>query len=114
MDTRKSYYATPPHKVTMTLKRLGADMRTARLRRNLSLDDVAGKLGVSRQVISHAENGKPTTSIAIYAGILWAVGLLNRLEDVADPAQDKEGQQLELSRERKNASTSKGRLSNAF
>lgn len=95
--------ASMPFDVEMGIKRLGTDLRTARLRRNLTLEEVAEKLGVSRYVIAHAEGGKPSTSIAVYAGLLWAYGLLEQFSQVADPAQDREGLALSLASQRSRA-----------
>lgn len=38
------------------------------------------------------------TSIAAYAGALWALGLLDHLGDVADPERDEAGKVLESAR----------------
>jgi transcriptional regulator with XRE-family HTH domain len=92
-----------PFEVERALKRLGANLRTARLRRNLTLEEVAEKLGVSRYVIAHAEGGKPTTAIAIYIGLLWTYGLLDQFGQLADPSEDKEGLALSIAKQRSKA-----------
>lgn len=93
----------PPAAVEETLTRLGRNIRTARLRRRLTREDLAGRIGISRQVLAQIENGKPTTAVAAYVGALWALGLLNQLRDVADPDRDEEGKVLERSRSPKAA-----------
>lgn len=98
----------PPYAVEQTLKRLGANLRTARLRRNLSRADVAEKIGTGIRAVTDAENGKPSTSIAVYTALLWAFDLLAHMEEIADPTQDKEGQVLAMSRERTRAGQSRG------
>jgi transcriptional regulator with XRE-family HTH domain len=90
----------PPFAVERTLKALGANLRTARVRRKLTLEEVAEKIGVSRRIVSDAEKGKPSTAIGIYAAMLWALDLLGDLSSVADPASDAEGMALALSSER--------------
>ncbi|MFT3804739.1 MAG: hypothetical protein QM766_26425 [Burkholderiaceae bacterium] len=40
------------------------------------------------------------TGIAVYAALLWALGLLDQLDVVASPERDEEGQMLALARER--------------
>jgi transcriptional regulator with XRE-family HTH domain len=92
-----------PFPVEQSLKRLGADLRKARLRRNLSLATVAEKIGAHRRVIADAESGKPSTGIAIYAALLWTFGLLPQLDDVAAPERDQEGITLSDLRERTRA-----------
>jgi transcriptional regulator with XRE-family HTH domain len=96
-------FSAPPFAVERTLKTLGENLRTARLRRRLTLDEVAQKVGVSRRIISDAEKGKSSTGIGIYAAALWALGLLDHLATVADPAMDTEGLTLALSREKARA-----------
>ena len=93
----------PPAAVEEALIRLGRNIRTARLRRRLTRQDLAGRIGISRQVLAQIEKGKPTTAIAAYLGALWALGLLNQLKDVADPDRDEEGKTLERARSPKSA-----------
>jgi len=104
---------TPPFAVDAAIKTMGANLRTARLRRNITQAEMAAKLGVNRHVIADAENGKPTTGVAVYVGMLWAMGLLGHLELVADPAADEEGLALSMADGRERA-TSRGGLSNDF
>lgn len=40
--------SAPPYEVETALKRLGADLRTARLRRNITLAEVAERIGAGR------------------------------------------------------------------
>ena len=97
--------STPPYEVEAALKQLGADLRMARLRRNITLAEVAERIGVSREVVGEAEHGKPSTSVVVYAGLLWAYGLTDRLGSAADAAADEEGLRLASLRERRRART---------
>lgn len=101
MARKNALTAAPPFEVEQSLKRLGANLRTARLRRNLSLAAVAGKIGAGVRAIRDAEAGRPGASVAVYAALLWAYDLLRPLADIADPAQDKDG--LARERQRKHA-----------
>jgi transcriptional regulator with XRE-family HTH domain len=103
MSARNPLLTAPPYQVEQALKTLGANLRTARLRRNLSIEDIAEKIGVGRHVVADAEKGKPSTGIAIYAGLLWALGLAEQLARVADPDADEEGRLLARQRERVHA-----------
>ena len=87
--------AMPPAAVDAALSRIGRNIRTARLRRNMRLQDLADRVGISRYVMSDIEKGKPTTAIAAYIGALWALGLSEGLNKVADPDLDIEGKALE-------------------
>ena len=80
-----------PPPVDEALHKLGVNLKTARVRRGLTMQEVAEKIGVSRQLVADAERGKPTTGVAVYVAVLWDLGLLDQLADVADPGQDKVG-----------------------
>lgn len=104
---------TVPFQVEQVLKELGHNIRKARVRRNISLAEMAGRLGVHRTLLSGVENGKPGTSIAAYAGMLWAMDLLPGLQAVADPESDSHGLALASREERERASSPRG-LDNDF
>ncbi len=103
MAARNKLLAAPPYHVEKALKRLGENLRTARLRRNLTMDDAAERIGTGRRAVAAAEDGKASTGIAVYVALLWAYGLLEHFTQLADPAHDAEGQALALAREPKRA-----------
>ena len=113
MSARNQLLAAPPYAVEQALKRLGANLRTARLRRNLTIEEVAAKIGTGPRAVSDAEKGKASTGIAVYAALLWAYDLLGEMTALADPARDEEGLALSLARERSRAST-RGDLDDEF
>jgi len=98
MSARNALLAAPPYAVERAIKSLGFNIKTARIRRNLTRSDVAEKIGVNRRVVADAENGKPSTAIAVYVGLLWALDLVDQLSPVADPTKDAEGSALALAR----------------
>jgi transcriptional regulator with XRE-family HTH domain len=108
MARRNALLEAIPFPVEQSLRRLGSSLKTARLRRNLSLESVAEKIGTNRRVIADAENGKPTTGIAVYSALLWTYGLLPQLDEVATPERDREGLTLSNLRERTRARTGGG------
>jgi transcriptional regulator with XRE-family HTH domain len=103
MTARNPLLTDPPHAVEQALKRLGTDIRTARLRRNLTLQDVAATIGAGVRAVGDAERGKPSTSAAVYTAMLWALDLLPQFDEVARPERDDAGQMLALGRERARA-----------
>ena len=111
MAARNALMKAVPYQVERSLKKLGADLKTARLRRNLTIQEVAQKIGTSRFVVADAEKGKPSTGIAIYAAMLWVYGLIDCLADIADPSMDAEGTTLSLPRGR---ARHPSKLDNAF
>ena len=113
MTAKNSLSTSPPYAVEGVLRQLGANLKTARLRRNLTLREVGGKLGAGVRAIADAERGKPTTGIAVYAGLLWAYDLLDSMAELADPAGDAEGIALVDFRQRARSRTSR-ELDNDF
>lgn len=111
--TSTSLANAPPYSVERALARVGANLRTARLRRNLTVAEVARKIGSGPRSVADAEKGKPGTAAAVYAALLWAYDLLSPLETVADPTLDVEG--LANVAERKRARPAgRGGLDNDF
>lgn len=89
-----------PFEPTSTLRDLGMNIRTARLRRNMTLSEVANRIGVHRETLAMAEKGNPNVAIGSYIGALWVLGLLPQLSRVAHPDEDRQGRALEDVRER--------------
>ncbi len=104
---------TPPYPVEQAIKRLGTNLRTARLRRNLTIQEVAKKIGTGPRAVMDAEKGKPSTGLVVYTALLWAYDLLEPISALADPGRDEEGLNLELSRGRTRAHTTE-ELDNDF
>lgn len=113
MTARNKLLTAPPYPVEQTLKRLGANLRTARLRRNLTIAELAEKIGTGPRAVADAEKGKPSAGIAVYVAMLWALDLLGQMSDLAAPERDDEGQALALARERVRARP-RTELSNDF
>ena len=66
------------------LERMGDQIKTARLRRNLATELVAERAGISRATLWSVEKGSPTVAIGIYAAVLHALGGMDKdLELVA-------------------------------
>ena len=103
-----------PYAVEQSIKELGSNIRTARLRRNISLVELSERLGVHRTVLSDAEHGKPGTSISVYVGMLWVMDLLTEFTNVAAPDQDSHGLALARFDERERASSPRKGLNNDF
>jgi len=103
MKARNALLGATPYPVEQALKKFGGDLKTARLRRNLTAQEAAQKIGTSRFAVADAEKGKPSTGIAVYMAHLWVLGIINQMDHIASPEKDEEGQILALSRERKRA-----------
>ena len=89
VSARHKLLDAPPEAVQQTLRQLGADLRLARLQRNLTIDDVARRIGTGERAVADAERGKPSTGVAVYAAMLWAFDRLGPLTTLA--AADRDG-----------------------
>jgi hypothetical protein len=67
MVARNTLLEAPPYPVEAALKRLGHNLRTARIRRSLTVEEVAKKIGTGVRAVSDAEKGKPRTSAAPFS-----------------------------------------------
>jgi transcriptional regulator with XRE-family HTH domain len=103
----------PPFPVSKALKHFGANLRTARIRRKMTIADVADRVGTGPRAIMDAEKGKPSTGIIVYTSLLWLYDLLQPFEDLADPLKDEEGLSLQSATERTRV-RKKGSLDNDF
>lgn len=102
-----------PFQVEQALRKLGSNLRTARLRRDLTIQQAAEKIGTGPRAVSDAERGKPSTGIAVYTALLWVYDLLGAFEDLANPLKDEQGLALASRRDRTRARRSRG-LDNDF
>ena len=91
MVARNRLSAAPPYSVEQALKRLGDNLRTARIRRSFTIVEIAEKIGTGRRAVMDAEKGKASTSIGVYAALLWVYNLLEPLDDLANSAKDEQG-----------------------
>src|SRR3989454_5493048 len=89
---------TPPAQAVERTKELGYRLRLARVRRGMSIADVAAKAGINRNTLNALELGKPGVALGAYVTILWALGLDRTLEAVAHPDADTHGKTLEAAR----------------
>ncbi len=60
------------------LKTMGEQIKLARLRRNLSVELVSARAGISRASLWNVEKGSPSVSIGIYAAVLHALNNMDR------------------------------------
>ena len=79
--------ALPPAAVA-ALRKLGADLATARKRRKQSLRAWAVRLDVSVPTLMKMEKGDAAVSIGVYATALWIIGRHAALGAVAEPKED--------------------------
>jgi transcriptional regulator with XRE-family HTH domain len=94
MNTSRTSAALPVP-VRRALRKLGTDIRDARLRRRLPVAIVAERASIGRSTLNRVEKGDATVSLGIYATVLFVLGLVDRVGDLVDVRNDATGLQLE-------------------
>ena len=94
MDKRQTSKGLPLP-VQRVLGKLGRDIRDARLRRRIPTTIMAERASVSRTTLNKVEKGDPGVSLGIYATVLFVLGLVDRLGDLAEAKNDIVGLELE-------------------
>src|SRR5579884_3753171 len=100
MPTRKASSptrnaSTLPIPVLRSLRKLGQDIRDARRRRRIPAAILAARASISRTTLNKIEAGDEGVYIGNYAAVLFALGLADRIADLADASHDKIGRELE-------------------
>jgi hypothetical protein len=85
-----------PAQAQAALRDLGGALAIARVRRRESLRAWARRLGVSVRTLQRLEQGDPGVGMGVYAGALWLIGRAQALADIADPAQDRGAQEMDV------------------
>jgi len=90
-----------PEDVALQLHLYGERVRTARVRRRWSKEELATRVGVGRRTIARLEEGAPGVGLGVFLAALWVLGLWETVKDVAAPDADKAGAFLEKQRQPK-------------
>ncbi len=93
MKAREETQTLPPV-VEEHLRQLGQHIHIARKLRNITMEDMAQRVGVSRETLRRLENGHHGVSLGIFAQVLWVLNLEENLENIASLAVDVRGQTL--------------------
>lgn len=84
----------PSVKGRRAVKKLGEDLRAARLRRGMSMADLAERTGSSERTLMRLEKGDPGVRIGLVAEIMAVLGSLDRLAYLMDWRRDDIGHAL--------------------
>ncbi len=87
-----------PIPVRRALRKLGQDIRDARLRRRIPTTVMAERASISRTTLNKIENGDAGVSLGNYANVLFVLGMSERLGELADVKTDAVGLELEEER----------------
>ena len=95
---RSSAQESLPLAVRRSLGKLGADVATARRKRNLTVEMMAERVGVAKTTYLKVEKGAPSVSMGIYAMALFVLGFGDAIGDIVDPRRDDVGLLLDADR----------------
>ena len=84
-----------PIPVRRAILKLGDDIQCARRRRRIPTELMAERAGVSRTTLHKIEKGEAGVSLKRYASVLFVLGMIERLSDLADVTHDTLGLDLE-------------------
>ena len=98
MANQPSAKLTRPLPVLRAMKKLGEDLRDARILRRLPIALLASRASITRVTLSKVERGDPGVAFGTYATVLYSLGMIGRLANLADLKTDEAG--LALERER--------------
>lgn len=85
-----------PLPVERALKKFGADIRIARLKRGFTVEMMAQRIGIHRSTLSRMEKGDPMVGLGTYATALFVLGFGTPLSDLIDQRSDDTGLLLDL------------------
>ena len=91
---QKHIQGTLPLPVRRLLRKLGSDIRDARLRRRIRAGTLAERALISRTTLYKIERGEPGVSMGNYATALFVLGMEDGLADIADRSRDRLGLDL--------------------
>lgn len=84
-----------PIPVLRALRKLGQDIRDARRRRRIPVAILAERASIGKMTLNRMEKGDSAVAAGNYATVLFTLGLIDRLADLADATSDKVGRALE-------------------
>ena len=87
-----------PIPVRRAVRTLGQDIRDARRRRRIPTAVMAERASISRTTLNKIEKGDFGVSLGNYANVLFVLGMVERLGDLADVKTDTTGLELEEER----------------
>lgn len=87
-----------PVSIQSGLRKLGSDIKKARLRRGLKMELLAQRAGISLETLSKIQKGHPGVSIGHYAGVIFGLGLGTEWMNLASIENDAVGQWIDESK----------------
>ena len=78
----KKYVLLEPN-IEDKIRKMGQRIKKARLRRNISIESISEKAGISESTFYAIEHGASTVSLGAYAAVLAILGLDNDIDVIA-------------------------------
>lgn len=82
--------------VERALKKFGADLRIARLKRGFTVEMMAQRIGIHRSTYTKMEKGNAMVGLGAYASALYVLGFGTPLGNLIDQRSDDTGLLLDL------------------
>jgi transcriptional regulator with XRE-family HTH domain len=86
--------AVLPIPVKRALKKLGTDIKNARILRRITVAMMAERANVTAVTVAKVEKGDPSVSFGTYAVVIFILGMINKLHDLLDLSEDTVGRLL--------------------
>ena len=84
-----------PIPVKNALTNIGLNLSVARIKRSLQMSLIEERAGITHVTLTKVEKGDPTVSIGIYAKVIFVLGLIDDLYNIADPYNDYLGRRFD-------------------
>ena len=89
-----------PLEVSEAIKLLGENIRAARVRRELTQEELAQRCQIARKTLYAIERGSPGIALGTVYSVLWTLGLLDSARELAHRDKDEHGKILEAARQK--------------
>ena len=78
-------------RVRRALESMGFNIKTARIKRRISIEDFAERIGVSKRTVIRLEKGDEGVSVGTLAMVCLVLGEVDRIENLFDVGADETG-----------------------
>ena len=89
------------HGVADLLQQVGKNIKIARIRRSITIHELANRVHVDERTISRMEKGDPSINFKNLVTVLMVLGLEDSVFDLAHPDHDEIGKALEIQKQPK-------------
>lgn len=87
--------------VTELLKQVGSNIKLARMRRNITIKELANRIHVDERTITRLEKGDPSINFKNLLTALITLGIDDSVAKLANPDDDEVGKALEIQKKPK-------------